>query len=147
MKDDYFIELNDLVAESQVDARIQASLRELAQEWILSDTIIDCLLYPEFEQDVPFTYMVFTPRYVYLASVTPDILQKKFNLQSIKGFKASDMVAHAFIMGNELTPPEIRLMMSEGKRIKVNLDMSTINHDANIALMKRLATSNFFTGA
>lgn len=138
--DFYFMELKKLNAEP-LSAEVLGDAAALVKAWMPSTKKVVAALRGRTDKKTGWCdYVAVTDEVIYFAILieTKDGL----TLRSIKGFKASDIVAFAFMM--ELDGPllELRLMLSEGKRIKLCLKDTPENR----AALQAVSHSKFFSG-
>lgn len=138
--DHYFIELKDLVSDKNLAEDLAAQLRSAALPWVTSSPISACLCPGVLDVDL-FDYVLINDDYVYFFRMDRNHLEAV----SVKGFKASDMVAHALLLPMAPQGAQIRLMLSDGKRIKLILNNDITFLESNVQMMKDLAKSAFFT--
>lgn len=139
MEDRYFMELKGLVPDTAIAQDRAKEMRAAAAPWVSASSVSACLCPSLIEGDL-FDYILINEDYIYFFRMKRD----NYTPVSIKGFKASDMVAHAFLLPSAPQGAQIRLMLSDGKRIKLILHGEGASHD-NEQLMKNLAKSAFFT--
>ncbi len=139
------IEVHNLVEESASALVIEEEVWDEVRRWIPDeDTVLARLVESEYEKCDTISYAVLTENRLYVANVlVENIVCEEYRVVNIKCFKASDMTAYAFF-----TQPdsclELRMMMRDGKRIRLGLSIGMIFAEGNYKLLSRLAKSRFF---
>lgn len=139
MKNDfYFMELKKLNAE--ITGEAPSPTATLAKSWMpAAKKIVAAFKGRTDKKNGWYDYVALTDDIIYFCLIIDG--PEGPALRSIKGFKASDIVAFAFMLEMD-EGLQLRLMMSEGKRIKLCLKDTPENRDA----LKAISHSKFFAG-
>lgn len=146
MDEYYFIDLADMAEDTLVPIAQREALEKLAAPWLPAGTkVLLRLVRSVFENGELADYVLFTENAVYFVLVrVEDAENYRYTMRSVKCFLANDFIAYAFLLENQ---PEIRLMLSAGKRIKLRLRTEGKNGLAvHSQSMQKLAGSRFLTG-
>lgn len=139
MNDAYFLEISNLHFE---DLSLEGL--KVVSPWIPRGKGVIARLNNHSHGAEQFDYVVITEDMIYFAI----ILSKDdgLTMRSIKYFKSCAVIAFAFIteaMPGESDEPQMRLMLSDGRRLKLCFDTST-DKTQLVMHMQELATKNFF---
>lgn len=138
MKDEYFMELKGLAKAGSTMAG--ETEKKMLAPFIPKDAqTVACLCNHQALDDEIYDYVVLTDKMIYFA-IFKKHGKKGYILRSVKCFKASDVRAVAYMLYPEEEGPQIRLMLSEDKRIKLRLQ----DTDKSRTVMQRVAASPFF---
>lgn len=140
-QEDYFIRIENLVFEDNPE---NPALK-LVQEWLPESTGIAAMLHNAVPGAQQQDYVIVADDAIYLAII---IERGGMKLRSIKCFKKCDIVATAIILEamedeNPADAAQIRLMMSEGKRIQLIFSRNVFFDDL-YCKVQELAVKPFF---
>lgn len=140
MQETYFMELRGLVSEENAAPELRETMRACVKGWIPDSAPRTRFFTWQTQYGQPLDYVAFTDQAVYAAILLPDsTVNGGYMLRSVKRFRADAMVAHAAILGQSGEHPQIRLMMSDGMKIRLLL----VEH-TDVELMQELTASPFF---
>ncbi len=141
------LETDYLIDESASALVIKDEVWNEVNRWVPEDAhVVARLVQSEYERCETFCYIVMTDERLYVANVlAEDIVCEEYRMVNVKCFKACDVAAYAFFTQPEETL-ELRLMMKDGKRIRLGLSIALIYRDKNYELLRGIAQSAFFKG-
>lgn len=144
MLDSYFLEIDNLRFDLPPTGEMPDDIRDALDGWVPRGKGVFARLENRWMGRDHFDYVLITDDLVYFAILSHELQPR---LLSMKCFKSAEMVGFAFLLENvpgasDERVPQIRLMMDDGKRLKLVLDPS-MAADAQ-RHMKDLATKNFF---
>lgn len=140
---DYFIRIEELQLEDEDESRAW----QVIQPWIPPSAGIVARLHNWVPGVTRFDYITIADDAIYLAILVDG---GELTLRSIKRFKQCDIVAIGLILEalegeDPAEAPQIRLMLSEGKRIQLVFSRNVFFDDLRCQL-QQMVTRPFFLG-